>query len=341
MNKKDFNKYVFILFIIILGVIAFFIAKPFINDMLSALVIAYIFYPLYKKIYSKVGYKFLSALLIILLIFFVIVIPLIWLGSSFYSEIRSFVLLNEEFSEFLGEQDIEYSQILTMKQLGNLMVDRTDLFSKVYEFFDIISTISNTIIHFFIMLFMTFFFIKDGDKLSKFLKETFEFKGGLNIAHTLQITINAVIYGIVIVALIQGIVALIGYGVLSVLGGIKNPVLWGILTALAAFIPTVGTGLIWLPMSLFLIFKGIFLDQLPFVFMGIGLLIYGSIFIGTIDNFIRPKLIGDRADIHPVVVLVGVLGGVAIFGIMGIIIGPVIFALAQEIIILYKNNELI
>lgn len=338
MKKGASNKYIFTIFLLILAVVSFMILKPFVSDLLTAMIIAYMFYPIHKWVQKKIKNKFISSLLVVILIFLLIAIPLTWVVNSFYGEVRDLIIMQN----YLPGNDNNTSQLLTLKKLGEIAMERTDLFSKTYEIFQFVSRISSSIIHFFITMFMTFFFIKDGDKFAKFLKDTLRFKTGygLDVAEIMQKTIHAVVYGIIIVAIIQGIVAGLGYGVLSGFGAIKNPVFWAILTVLAALIPTIGTGLIWFPMSLYVGAKGILFDEISLIILAGALLLYGGLVVGTIDNFIRPKLIGDRANIHPVVVLIGVLGGIGVFGFIGIIFGPVIFALAQEIIVMYKNNKL-
>ncbi|MGM5482484.1 MAG: AI-2E family transporter [Nanobdellota archaeon] len=342
MKKEEVNKNIFMALSILLFVLAFMIAKPFISDLLTAIILAYIFYPLYKIVLKKVKSKHFSSFIIVFLIFLIIAIPIIWTATSFYGQVKEFMVIQDKLPGFLSDEKTESSNLSYIKNLGEIISKRTDIISKSYQIYEIISKISYTIIHFFLSLFMTFFFIKDGHKFVNFLKKLLKNKReyNLEILKTIEKTIHAVIYGIVIVALIQGIVSMIAYGTLSAFGALSNPIFWGVLTFFAAFIPTIGTGLIWLPLSLFLIIQGIFTENIPLIIMGSSLIAYGSLIIGTIDNFIRPKLIGDRAEIHPVVVLVGVLGGVSIFGFIGIIIGPLTFAITQQIIVLYKENKL-
>jgi len=131
-----------------------------------------------------------------------------------------------------------------------------------------------------------------------------------------QRVITSLIYGILVVGIIQGIFGAIGFYIFK----IPTPIFWGIIMAVLSILPAVGTWLVWVPAILLNIFGGNILN-------GIGLLIYGGLVIIYFEGFLKPKLVGTRADIHPLVVLLGVFGGIALFGLVGIMIGPLILGL--------------
>ena len=140
--------------------------------------------------------------------------------------------------------------------------------------------------------------------------------------------IYATIYGVIITAIIQGIIGTIGL----LIFGVQNPILWGMVMIILAMLPFVGAGLVWFPAAIIKIAGG---D----LFNGFGLLFYGLFIVSTIDNMIRPKLIGARANIHPVVILLGVLGGLAVFGLMGLIIGPLCLSILMVFIDFYVSEK--
>ena len=117
-------------------------------------------------------------------------------------------------------------------------------------------------------------------------------------------------------AVLQGILGGIGFFVV----GIPNPVFWGFIMTILAFLPIVGTGLIWGPAGIILIAEGN-------IIWGIFLLVYGFFIVAGIDNIIRPRIISGKGKIHPIVALIGIIGGLKVFGFLGIIIGPLIAAL--------------
>ena len=127
---------------------------------------------------------------------------------------------------------------------------------------------------------------------------------------------KGVIYGQILTAIIQGGIAGIGF----IIFGVSNPIFWGFIMMILAFIPVVGAWLIWWPAVAISIAQGNYVT-------GIGLAVYGLIIVSNVDNLVRPKLVGDRAKLHPALVLIGVLGGLKLFGFIGMLIGPVFFSI--------------
>ena len=149
--------------------------------------------------------------------------------------------------------------------------------------------------------------------------------------------IYAVIHGTIILALIQGVIAAIGYWLI---GGMDAPIFWGLMTALTALIPIIGTAMIWIPASLILVINSIIMSDTSGLVRGIALFAYGALVISSIDNFLRPKIVGDRARIHPIIVLLGVFGGLVVFGLIGGIVGPLILALIVTFSGMYRQYVL-
>jgi predicted PurR-regulated permease PerM len=145
----------------------------------------------------------------------------------------------------------------------------------------------------------------------------------------------AIIYGSLLIALIQGGIGAIGFYFF----GISSPLTWGIIMSIFALIPFIGTAIVWLPMSLILVVQGITTSSSSTMLKGVGLLLYGALIISTIDNILKPHIIGKRAKIHPVLVLLGVLGGLAFFGFIGFIVGPLILAVVATVIEIYEKER--
>jgi predicted PurR-regulated permease PerM len=139
--------------------------------------------------------------------------------------------------------------------------------------------------------------------------------------------INGVIKGQFLVALIQGVVATVGF----IIFGLPNPVLWGLVTVIAALVPTVGTSLVIIPSVVFLLITG-------HTGAAIGLLIWGAAAVGLVDNFMGPKLISSSVRVHPVLVLFAVFGGLQLFGILGFLIGPILMAIFVALIDMYRTD---
>jgi predicted PurR-regulated permease PerM len=185
------------------------------------------------------------------------------------------------------------------------------------------------ILDFFILLFVIFYALKDGkpavDKMFKAvpLKE----HNKEHLRNKMSKVTAALLYGIIVVGILQGLVAMIGLYIFNV----PSPLLWGLVMIILSILPFVGAWMVWLPAALFKIFGGDFSN-------GFGLVIFGTLIVGTIDNIIRPKLVGVRAKIHPLTVLLGVVGGIMFFGFMGVILGPLILELCLTFLSIYREK---
>ena len=170
-----------------------------------------------------------------------------------------------------------------------------------------------------------YFLLKDGRKLKEYLVKISPLKDGDNelIVARLRAAVLSVIKGSFLVGLIQGIIAGIGFAVF----GVPNALLWGSVTVIAALLPGIGTTLITLPAMAFVFLTGN-------TFNAAGLLVL-AILVGFIDNVIRPKLVGDKIHLHPLAVFLMVIGGIAFFGSVGLILGPLVIVVFITLIDIY------
>jgi predicted PurR-regulated permease PerM len=134
---------------------------------------------------------------------------------------------------------------------------------------------------------------------------------------------HTVVYAQLLIAVAQGIVGTIGYFIF----GVPLPILLGFATAFFSLIPTVGTAIVWLPASLYLILTGYIAHDSIILFKGIGLFFYGLLIISMIDNVILAKIVHKKAKVNQILVIIGVIGGGALFGVPGIFIGPILLPL--------------
>ncbi len=152
------------------------------------------------------------------------------------------------------------------------------------------------------------------------------------IISKLALAVKSVIGGNVVVAIVQGILTAVGF----MMFGVPNAGLWGSVAAIASLVPTVGTSLVVVPAVLYLFFSGNIL-------FAVGLAIWGFTAVGLIDNYLGPKLASRGMKIHPLLVLLSVLGGIALFGPLGFILGPLILslfgALTEIYLVIRKEHE--
>jgi predicted PurR-regulated permease PerM len=136
-----------------------------------------------------------------------------------------------------------------------------------------------------------------------------------------------VVKGSFLTALVQGVIATIGFFIF----GVPVPLLWGLFTVLAALVPTIGTALSLVPAVIYLLVTGETGNA-------IGLAIWGAVAVGLVDNFVGPKIVGSRTQLHPVLVLLSVLGGIQVFGLLGFLIGPIVMAIFVALIDMYRTD---
>jgi predicted PurR-regulated permease PerM len=170
----------------------------------------------------------------------------------------------------------------------------------------------------FVMLYLLFYLLRDGDTLAQRIKRAIPLRPEQQrqLFERFTVVIRATIKGNLLVALAQGALG----GLIFWFLGIHAPVLWGVLMALFSLLPALGAAVVWLPVAIYLVVTGR-------TWEGIGLAAWGTLVIGTVDNLLRPILVGKDTKMPDYVVLISTLGGIAVFGINGFVIGPLIAAL--------------
>jgi predicted PurR-regulated permease PerM len=180
------------------------------------------------------------------------------------------------------------------------------------------------------MLVALFFFFRDGDRIAALLSDLIPMASGQKerILKRVYDTVTAVVQSTMLIAVIQGIVAGLGYFVIGRLG---MSVLLGFLTAVASLIPVVGATLIWLPTALYVLVTGE-------IWQGVGLLLWGAVAVGSVDNFVRPLVIGGRVEMPTVLLLFALLGGLQVYGFLGIFVAPVVVAVLLAFVDIYRET---
>jgi len=324
MKESRVAKYFLVALLLVFLYLAVLTVMPVIKSIILALVLAFAFYPIYKLINKYVKAKGFSAAIMIILIILLIIIPGALIVNS---------LIKQTYSTYTLVQNFDFSSLnrfvpdfLSETVDANIYIE--DVIFKVRNFIinytpDLIGSIAEIMLGLFIMFFVMFYAFRDGDKwfseIGKKLPMKREYTSKL-LSNTEKVT-GGVLYGYVLTAIIQGFLG----GLIFFILGISNPIFWGFVMVILAAIPFLGTPIIWVPASLIELFTGHYVK-------GIILLIFGFLILINIDNIIRPKLIGSRAKVHPAIILIGVIGGLGVFGFTGIILGPLILTLLIVIV---------
>lgn len=185
------------------------------------------------------------------------------------------------------------------------------------------------IINFFIMLFSLFFIFRDGEAYYTMLMDVLPFSGDFKaaVSKKLSDTFYAVVNGIFFVSLLQGLMTGLGFAVF----GVPFAVFWGVCAAFLALLPVGGAALVWIPGALYLLFTGETLR-------GILLILWGTLLVSLPDNFLKPILIGRRAKLPTFFLFLGILGGLNVYGLLGILIGPLIVTLLTAFVHIYREE---
>ncbi len=333
-NERDAKKVSMLVIIIALGVLAFLVIRPVITSVIAALILAYLFMPLHKKVVQLVRNKTVAASVILTILLIIIIIPTWFLIP---------IIIDQIFQMFRYTQTLDVQEILLA-----LFPTASEQFSvqagvAVNSFISKVSALAlNSLVavfldvpmislHLFIICFVFFFALRDHQALNEFVTGLSPFgqsKEKILVKHFRDIT-DSVIYGQIIIGLVQGALAGIGF----LIFGIKNALVLTILATILSITPIVGPFIIWVPVSVYLFTTGS--SGVAF-----GYLLYNLIIVSTIDNVLRSYLVSRRTNLSPAVILVGMMGGIFIFGIMGFILGPLILAYFLVFLKSYKEKGL-
>ena len=335
VTLKKVAKYFFIALFLLIILISFFMLRPFINAIFISVILAYIFFPIYKIIRKFIPKNSISSFLMIVLVLLIVIIPSVLFIQLILQQFRTFsVEIKEIDASLLGYVD-DIEESLNLPKIINLELitetisnDLTKGFTKIITEF--IKSIPFRLLEVFIIIFILFYLFRDGERLLNSFKENLPIKKVYKdelFAESEKVT-KAVIYGTLVAAVCQGIVGAIGFYIF----GIDNYLIWGLVMTILALFPFVGPAFVWMPTSIFFLLT----DQTT---KGILLFIYGSLFISSIDNIIKASIISKKARVHQVIILLGLVGGIGTFGIAGIVMGPLILSLLIVFIRIYLRER--
>jgi len=321
MKKEDYYKISLALVFLLIIYLSYIIVKPFISALLASVILAYIFYPVYARINKRINNTNLSAVITTIFLIVILILPVLFVADNIIEET---IKINKE-GQVQKILDFSFQVIgPDFALFMDSLIKEAALYIKEISS-GLLTSIPNFILNIFIMFFTIFFLFRDGKDIIKNLERLPIKKHQKEVLFgQFKVVSKAVLYGWFIAALIQGILGAIGFAVV----GISNPIFWGVVMAILAMIPVIGTPIIWAPAGIWLVYSGSMIK-------GIGLLIYGLLFISTIDNFIKPVIIGKKTKIHTVTIFLGIIGGIKLFGITGIVIGPLILSYLTALIKIY------
>ena len=317
------------------SVLAFFIFKPYIGSIFLAAIIAIASHPFYKNLLKIFKGKNLAAsFAAVFIIIAIILVPAFFIGMALFKEATAFYnnissgqvggdgflsaginFFEDKINAFAPEFSIDLGGYL--KNFASWIVEHLDNFFS--GFFKIL-------IGLLLMIISLFYFLKDGERIVKRLVSFSPLADSYDeqIMKRVGLAINSIVKGSLIIALTKGFLTALGFAIF----GIPNPILWGVVSALASFIPVVGSSIVIVPAILYLFVTSSYAGAIGFAVWGIAL-------IGLSDNLLSPILMKKGMHIHPFIILLSIFGGLGLFGPIGFIAGPVVLSLLFALFDIY------
>ncbi|HPS21521.1 MAG TPA: AI-2E family transporter [Candidatus Paceibacterota bacterium] len=333
MQTKSLERYFFFGLLLLTLIFTFFIFKPFWIVIVLGASFSVVLAPIHKWLLQEKVPNWLSAFLTTLFFFLIICLPLFGLGTLIFDQSQDLYYQIISGQKIIPTADSINSSINSYLPHG-LSFDINEKASSFVTFITnnvskIFSTTLSTLFSFILILLSIFYFLKDGERWERALVKLSPLSDSddKKIIHRLSQTINGVIKGYILIALIQGL--LMGLGLYFF--GVPNPAFWGVVAAIASLIPSIGTALISVPAVLYLFLGG---HLIP----AIGLAIWAAVLVGLIDNLLSPYIVSSKIKIPAFLILFSVLGGVVLLGPVGILIGPLAMSLLFTLISIYRNE---
>ena len=333
MQPKSLEKYFFFGLLLLTLVFVFFIFRPFWIVLVLGASFSIVIYPVYAWLHKSLPNWFAS--LITLFLFIVVLcVPLFGLGSVVFNQSQnlyhSVVNNNGNAGPFVNLIGNKINHFLPVGVHFNI----NEIFSSFISFLtdnitNIFSATITALFSFILLLLTIFYFLKDGEEWRKSLLKMSPLSGAADqkILDRLKQNINGVIKGYLLIAFIQG--ALMGIGLY--IFHVPDPAIWAVIAGIASLVPPLGTAVVSVPAVIFLFLTG-------HTGASIGLLIWAILLVGTGDNLLKPYIIGNKINVPPFLILFSVLGGIALLGPVGLLIGPLTVSLLYTLVEIYRTE---
>jgi len=321
--------------ILLLLVFAFIIIQPIFISIITGLILAFIAFPLYKKLLKIAKKPNLSAFLMCVIVLLLLFIPLYFIVPFAVTQI---------FEIYSKTQQIDIVEVLknlfpTLFSSEHLSAEITANFRtfvsaavnfSVSLLSDFITNLPKMTLQMVIILFVFFFSLRDAEKIRGFIKSISPFPKEVEttLEKKFKDVTGAVVFGHIFIGILQGLLTGIGLFVL----GVPNALTLTILAMFLALFPFLGAGFVWFPSAVYLFIKG-------HPWSAVALILYGAIVVSWIDNLLRPHLVARKVKLPSIVVLIGMIGGLIAFGVLGLILGPLILVYLITFLESYRKNN--
>ncbi|VVB79691.1 AI-2E family transporter [uncultured archaeon] len=334
MDSEYFKKVITTVLIVGLIILSLFIIKPIFIAVIAGILLAFIFNPLYELIFKLTKSRNISAGLVCLFLFLLIFIPFWFLTP---------MIVDETFKIYLAAQKIDFAALLQsifpsifhsqafaaqVSSITSSFISKT-MNSILNGFSDLILDLPNVLLQLLVVAFTFFFVLRDKNEILDYIRGLLPFSKEVEkkIFESSKDITYSVLYGHVVIGLLQGVIVGISFLIFSV----PNALFLTLLACVAAVIPVLGAPFVWIPVAVYLFIAGN--NGAAWAIVGFGL------FAGIIDNILRPLIVSKRTKISTLLITLGMVGGLLFLGILGLIIGPLILAYLLIILEIYRDKN--
>jgi predicted PurR-regulated permease PerM len=337
--KRQVRWWVLLFVTVVCLYLCWLMVKPFVGVLAWATVLVIVFYPIHRRLVQRTQRPALSALISCILVILTILVPVALITFAVVNQLSGAVnsvqgatiyLLDPNspvtgralqwIGQYVDVEQIRSGQYLTeqLKGVSGEIAGRT---------LGIIGGVVGAIVQMLFVVFTMYYLFRDGDRIFNTVRDSLplEKEQAVSIMERARDVVGASVYGVLAIAVIQGTLGGLAFWVL----GVPSPLVWGVVMTFLSMIPMLGSFLVWVPAAIYLAVTGHYVKALLLV-------LWGTLVIGMIDNFLRPKLVGGRTRLHELLIFFAVLGGLQVFGVLGIVMGPVVLAITMTLIEIFR-----
>jgi predicted PurR-regulated permease PerM len=315
---------------------------PFINVLAWAAVLVVVFYPVHRRLVERTKRPATSAIISCLLVIFVILLPLSLITLALVREVSGAAQgLQNNISAFLDPNSPVAGRIfgwlgkyVDIEQLRNPQSIQEHIQQAIgavaKRTLGLVGGALGVVVQVFFIIFTMYYLFRDGAKIVNLLPGVLPLERGQSaeiISRTREV-ISASVNGVLVIAAIQGALGAVAFFAL----GLPSALVWGVVMTFLSLIPVAGAFIVWIPAAIFLALTGHWVKAALLV-------AWGALVIGSVDNFLRPKLVGERTKLHELFIFFSVLGGLDVFGILGLVLGPVVLAITLALLDVMRHAD--
>ena len=341
-HERKIRWWVLIAVTVIAIYLCWLMIKPFVGVLGWATVLVIVFYPVHRRLEQRIKRPGLSALLSCLLVIVTILVPVALVTIAVFKELSgalqnlqaavAYVL--DPNSTFTGplrrwlSQYMDIEQLRSQEYLLEQIKARSGLIAG--QTLGFLGGVVGVVVQMFFVIFTMYYLFRDGDNIFFAVRDALPLnpdEATAIMARTREV-IGASVYGVFAIAIIQGALGGLAFWALA----LPSALVWGVAMIFLSMIPMLGAFLVWVPAAIYLAVTG-------HPVKAILLVLWGTLVIGMIDNFLRPKLVGSRTRLHELLIFFAVLGGLQVFGVLGIVLGPVVLAITMALVAVFRAAD--